>query len=427
MMQFFRNIYKELTKDKKITSNIFIQGIGQFVSKFLFFIFLMYSARILGTNEFGIFSFSLSFCYLFYTFMSFGFDHLTVKWVAREKFDRFFNIAVARVGITMFGYLLIFACSFFFEKNIFLTINILGIGFCFFSLNNLVFSYFRGIEMMKLESFVLIGQRIFLVVFTIFFLYIHQSATILSLSFSLSLLITFFYILRFIININPGIFKIQGFLFRKEKLVSVIKEAAPIAFTSGLGIIYYRIDSVMIAGYGQMSDVGIYSGAYMMIEGLMLPVRVIMAATFPRLAQYGAKPGFEFYALFKKLLIVLVTLSLIISLIMYFAGRFVFNTCLGNEYMESISVFSILLLSVIALYPGSMVTQSLITLDKQKLYMYIALTCTILNIGLNFFFIPEFGIKGAAWATVITDIILTCSCMFYCFKFLKKKVDLECL
>lgn len=142
---------------------------GQFFNKFLFFVFLMYSARVLGTNEFGVFSFSLSLCYLFYTFMSFGFDHMAVKWVARENFDRFFNIAVVRVGITIFGYLLIVVCSFFFEKEVFLTMNILGIGFCFFSLNNLVFSYFRGLEKMKLESFVLIGQRMFLVVSTIFF------------------------------------------------------------------------------------------------------------------------------------------------------------------------------------------------------------------------------------------------------------------
>lgn len=382
----------------------------------------MYSARVLGTTEFGVFSFSLSLCYLFYTFMSFGFDHLAVKWVARENFDRFFNIAGARVGITIFGYLLIVVCSFFFEKKVFLTINILGIGFCFFSLNNLVFSYFRGLEQMKLESFVLIGQRMMLVVSTILFLYIHKSAAIISFAFSLSLLVSFFYLFKLILKINPEIFKIRGFQFSKEKLISVIKEASPLALTSGLGIIYYRIDSVMIAGYGQMSDVGVYGGAYMVIEGLMLFVRIIMAATFPRLAQYGIKSGLEFYALFKKLLIVLVTLSLFVSSIMYWSGEFVFKIFLGYEYMDSISVFYILLLSVIALYPGAMVTQSLITLEKQKLYMYIALTCTILNVGLNFFFIPEFGIKGAAWATVITDVILTLSCMLYCFKFLKKKV-----
>jgi len=43
--------------------------------------------------------------------------------------------------------------------------------------------------------------------------------------------------------------KNSGFTFRSEKIASVLKEAFPLALVSGLGIIYYRIDSVMIAGY----------------------------------------------------------------------------------------------------------------------------------------------------------------------------------
>ncbi len=111
---------------------------------------------------------------------------------------------------------------------------------------------------------------------------------------------------------------------------------------------------------------------------------------------------------------------------MYVAGDFVFDLFLGQEYHSSVRVFYILLLSVIALYPGTMVTQALIAIDKQKIYMYIALTCTIVNVLLNFIFIPQYGIHGAAWATVITDIILTVSCMTYCSVFFKKGKNLKC-
>jgi len=92
----------------------------------------MVSARVLGAREFGVFSFSLSICYLFYTVMSFGLDHLAVKWVAREDFERFSTIALTNLGTTFFGFFLIFVVSFFFDRHIFLTLNILGIGFCFF-------------------------------------------------------------------------------------------------------------------------------------------------------------------------------------------------------------------------------------------------------------------------------------------------------
>jgi O-antigen/teichoic acid export membrane protein len=215
--------------------------------------------------------------------------------------------------------------------------------------------------------------------------------------------------------------------FTRQAVGSVLKEALPLALVSGLGIVYYRIDSVMIAGYCKISEVGIYSGAYMVIEGVMLLVRVIMAASFSRLSQYGTVPDIKFYTLYKKLLTLLVILSLILCPIMYFSGEYVFDLFLGKEYKNSVSVFYILLWSVIALYPGTLVTQALIAIDKQKIYMYIALVCTITNILLNFIFIPRFGIQGAAWTTVATDFILTVSCMTYCAVFFRKKAASKCV
>ena len=416
-----------MTKDKKILSNFYIQGLGQFLGRFLFFVFLMVSARVLGAREFGVFSFSLSVCYLFYTVMSFGLDHLAVKWVARQDFERFSTIAFTNIGTTLFGFFLIFIVSFFFDKHIFLTLNTLGIGFCFFSVNTIIFSYFRGLETMGLESFILVGQRLILLLTSFIFLGLYKSAPAISISFSLSLCIAFIIIIGVISKKKINLFQNSGLAFKKEKIVSVLKEALPLALVSGLGIIYYRIDSIMIAGYLEMNDVGIYSGAYMVIEGVMLLVRVIMAATFSRLSQYGNMPDIKFYEFYKKLLTLLIILSLILCPIMYVAGEFVFDLFLGKEYQASIGVFYILLLSVLALYPGTMVTQALIAIDKQKIYMYIALICTIVNILLNFIFIPQFGIKGAAWATVISDIILTVSCMAYLSLFFKKKVMPRCV
>lgn len=235
--------------DKKILSNFYIQGMGQFIGRFLFFLFLMVSARVLGAREFGIFSFSLSICYLFYTVMSFGLEHLTVKCVARRDFKRFSAIAITNFGTTIFGFLLIFIISLFFERHIFFTLNILGIGFCFFSVNMVVFSYFRGLETMKFESSILVGQRLILLLTTFIFLWFSKSASVVSIAFSLSLFLAFICIRVIIYKKKIKLIKNSGFTFRSEKIASVLKEAFPLALVSGLGIIYYRIDSVMIAGY----------------------------------------------------------------------------------------------------------------------------------------------------------------------------------
>lgn len=420
-MRNFSNIYKELTKDKKLILNFFTQGIGQFFGRFLFFIFLMYSARVLGTKEFGIFSFALSVGYLAYTIMDFGLDHLSVKWVARERKDIFYWLAVTRVGTTVLGLMLAIIISMFFDDNVRHTLLVLSVGFVFFSLSNLSFSYFRGIEVMKWESLALTFQRCLLLLLSVFILVRWQDSIAISFAYSLSLFVLFIFAVVVFFKKSNFLLNEHRFVNVKKNVISILKEAMPLAFVSGLGVIYYKIDLIMIGGYEDMASVGVYSGAYMVIEGVMLLVRIIMAAVFPRLSQYGKNPGSMFLSFYKKLLVLLIFLSMAVTSGMYLMGDFVFNVFLGEQYINSIHVFNILLFSVIALYPGTMVTQALIAIDKQKIYMYIALVCTILNISLNSVFIPEFGINGAAWATVITDLVLTISCVLYCFIFFYKR------
>jgi O-antigen/teichoic acid export membrane protein len=402
-------------------SNFYYQGAGQFAGRFLFFLFFVYAARVLGVSEFGIFSFSLNICYLVYTIMGFGLEHLAVKWVARRRYEKFCTISAANAGTTLAGLILILIIALFFEDSTRYTLMLLGVGFCFFSFNTVIFSYFRGIEAMGVESFFLVGQRLLLLITSAVWLIFYKSAVVLSMAFTFSLCVTFLFLLRQIAGKQVFWLQRPKMAFQKAKVVSVLKEALPLAFVSGLGIIYYRIDSIMIAGYLNMDHVGIYHGAYMVIEGVMLPVRVVMAATFSRLSQYGSMPDLTAYRFYKKLIFLLFCLSLLICAVMYFIAPPVFDLFLGRQYQNSLPVFYVLLLSVIALYPGTMVTQTLIAIDQQKVYMVIAVVCTAANVVLNLLLIPKYGITGAAWATVFSDLMLTGGCIGFVFLFFRKK------
>jgi O-antigen/teichoic acid export membrane protein len=68
------------------------------------------------------------------------------------------------------------------------------------------------------------------------------------------------------------------------------------------------------------------------------------------------------------------------------------------------------------MFPGYLVTHALIALDLQYLFMYVMLISAATNILLNFYMIPAFGIKGAAWATVFSDFLLTTVCGYLLFR-----------
>lgn len=401
-----------------MTTNLAFQTVGQFGGRLLGYVFFLYAARVLGTGEFGIFSFALSVGYLVCAIMDFGLDPLCVKWVARGETGHFFLLASTKLVTIIIGLAIILSVSFFFDRDLQITIMLLGFGFCFFSLLNFIYSYFRGIEKMVWEAVLLSGQRVSLLGIGLLLFMSWRSAISASIAFSLSLFLTF-------IAAFPLLRKYVGellrshFSFKRREITEVLKEAYPLAMVGFLWVIYYRIDTIMLAGFRNMSEVGLYNGAYKIMEGLILIAGVIMMVTFPRLSRLGRDKGREFYSFFKKLLLALLSLAFLVAVVMYFGAAPVFHLVLGEQYVKSIGIFRILLVAVVAIYPGNLVTQALIALDLQRVYMYVALMGALLNICINFFLIPKYGATGAAWATVITEIALTTGCGLYVYGYLR--------
>lgn len=395
--------------DKTITTNLVVQGVGQFGGRLFGYLFFLYAARMLGADQYGTFSFALSVGYLVCTIMDFGLDPLCVKWVARGETGRFFLLASTKVLTIITGLGIIWAVSFFLDRSLRMPTMLLGFGFCFFSLLNLIYSYFRGIEKMVWEALLLAGQRTSLLGIGLLLFMAWTSAIAASLAFSLSLFLTFiaaFPLLRKFVR-DPIKSPLR---FKGHEIAEVLKEAYPLAMVGVLWVIYYRIDTIMLAGFRNMSEVGLYNGAYKIMEGLILLPGVIMMVTFPRLSRFGREKGADFYLFFKKLFLVLLFIAFLVTVVLYFCAAPVFHLILGDQYAEGIGIFKVLLVAVIAIYPGNLVTQALIALDMQKVYMYVALLGALSNICLNFFLIPKYGATGAAWATVFTECMLTTAC-----------------
>ncbi len=398
--------------DKTITRNLAFQVVGQFGGRLLGYVFFLYAARMLGVDEYGIFSFALSVCYLAGTIMDFGLDPLCVKWLARGEKGRFYLLARTRIVTGLCGLSLILGMSFVFDRNLQIPVVLLGTGFFFVSFLNFIYSYFRGIEKMAWEALLLAGQRASLLGLGLVLFLVWKTASAASFVFLVSFCFTFIVALALLRKFERGPLR-SYFCFKREEIKDVLKEAYPLAMVGVLWVVYYRIDTVMLAGLRNMTEVGVYNGAYKIMEGLILVAGVIMMVAFPRLSRFGREKGTEFFSFFGKLFLILLSLGFLVTAVMYFGAASVFDLILGDQYVESVGIFKILLLAVVAIYPGNLVTQALIALDLQKIYMYVALMGSILNVCLNFVFIPRYGATGAAWATVATETALTATCWAY--------------
>ena len=77
----------------------------------------------------------------------------------------------------------------------------------------------------------------------------------------------------------------------------------------------------------------------------------------------------------------------------------------GNEYLPAIPVFQILLLTVLLVFPGSVIGNAIFCYDKQKSLIGYFLLGALGNVAFNFLLIPIWGISGSAISTIITQII----------------------
>jgi len=190
----------------------------------------------------------------------------------------------------------------------------------------------------------------------------------------------------------------------------ILRQSLPFALLVLLMAFYYRLDSVMIERLlpNGRSEAGIYAQAYRILEGfnmfgylfagLLLP---IFSRMIKKRESVSKLVNTAFNLIFIPAL-ALVTISLI------HPGKI-----MGMLYLEHVAasaeVFSILMLSFMAIALTYIYGTLLTANGSLKQLNLISLVGLILNLGLNFWLIPRQGAYGAAIATLVTQffVVLT--------------------
>ena len=87
------------------------------------------------------------------------------------------------------------------------------------------------------------------------------------------------------------------------------------------------------------------------------------------------------------------------------------------EFQNSADILKILAFAIPLVFWGYLMTQSLVALDHNRIYLLITASGLLLNVLLNFWLIPGYGASGAAIATVITEALMPLSCFLMILKY----------
>lgn len=170
--------------------------------------------------------------------------------------------------------------------------------------------------------------------------------------------------------------------------------------------IYFRSDLILLKSFKVSdSDIGQYAAAYRLIEAAILIASPISIIIFRKVRMLHEEQLLQKNFIFKALLIGTLFGLLGVALIEWTASPLV-QLAYGAQYAKAAILLPILGWMIALLIPNLVLTQTALALNLEKSYAITATLAVIGNIGINFAFIPEYGIVAAAYSSIATELIL---------------------
>jgi len=187
----------------------------------------------------------------------------------------------------------------------------------------------------------------------------------------------------------------------------LMKDSWPLILSGTVISIYMRIDQIMIKEMMGAEAVGLFAAAVRLSDVWLFITVIITNSLFPAIVNAKAISQELFEERMVRLYQLLVSISLAISILMFvFSGAIVLLT-FGKDYIQSIEILKLYIWSIVFVFLNNGSSKWYLAEDLQKIATVRLGIGAAVNVALNYYLIPVYGLKGAAYATLISYIIAT--------------------
>ena len=366
----------------------------------------IYVARYLGPERFGILSYANSFVGLFTAIATLGLDGIVVRELVKlpRQRDKLLGTSfLLKVAGALVMWLMILIATFF-TKNDLLTntlIAIIAFGVIFQAFNVIDFNF-----QAEVKSKYVVHSQFVQIVFSSFtkLVLIYNKLPLIWFAavYCLDAAILAFGLVFSYLN-NHGNIKIWKWDAKIAK--GLLLDSWPLMFAYMSYLIYARIDRIMIKEMLDEYSVGIYSAAYVLYEAPLFIALMVAKSVYPILVQYYQKNKDRLFELYLELSSYMTLLSYLIVLFIYIFHESLIQITFGNNFGEASKILVLLSFGLIPMFNAFLRSSYMTISESQKIILYTTLFSSIINILLNFIMIKKYGIEGAVYATVLTQIL----------------------
>jgi len=401
---------------RRVAKNTATLIITDVISKILGLFFIMYTARYLGAEGFGLLSFALAFTGMFVVFTDIGLQQLTIREVARDKLlakKYIDNVAVIKIILAVITFILIALIINLigYPEQKIKVVYLISLSTIFTSFTGMFNSIFQAYEKMEFISVGRILNSVLLLSGALFAM--NQSFSVIGFA-------NLYFLTSIIVLVYSFIVCIWKFVLLKMEIdlgfwKLTIKEALPFALSGIFVAIYFWIDSVMLSLMKGDEVVGWYNAAYRLVYVLLFIPAAYFSSIYPTMSRFFKASKNSLRLSYEISLKGVMIIAYPIALGVTFFAPEIILLIYKDEFIPSIPALQILVWAVFFSFLAHATVYTLNSINRQIIYTKITFLTMALNVVLNLVFIPAFSFIGASFTTLFSEFI-GFSLMFYYLK-----------
>ncbi|MEP1305343.1 MAG: flippase [Balneola sp.] len=360
----------------------------------LAFFITAWMARYLGPERYGIYIYSIALAELVMLFWSQGLKEVVIQQIKERGLEKS-EVSIASFQLMVIGNTLLYGVLaaivflFNFDELIKILALICGIGIWFRCFESFELWFHSSLKIRVTVIVQFISQLIYMIS-NVFLIIYSADIFWFSVTYTGQLIFSGIgFLIVFPKRKNLKLFKTFKSLQLDLLRVGGVMMLAKLSYLTS-----FLIDRFLIENYLGVEALGIYVASMKLTITWIFISTAISYSFIPILTE--SKTEYEFSLALIKMFRYICYISIFITVLIYILSDYVVITVFGSGYADSSTVLKILIFSLPFVFVNEGIKSWLVVAKKTKFFMYSMLLTTLLSVILNVYFLPYFGIEGAA-------------------------------
>jgi O-antigen/teichoic acid export membrane protein len=401
-------LFKNVSTRQTIAKNTFWLFASETIGRLLKMGLVIYAARVLGVQGWGIFSYAISIASLLMIFTDIGLSDFILREATQKKDGNQKIISTAffiKITILTLGAFLVISVGPLFShiKEATLLLPIIAFVLFFDSLRELGLYINRASEKMERDMIVKTLTNGIIFGLGVILLKIELAPKSIALAYAIGSAVGFITI-AVLIRKDVKVFRAHI----DQKLIGpIFRTIWPFTLVTLIGVLMGNIDVYLLGIWKNATEIGLYAAMQRIPQFILILPSMIAVATFPLISRLAENDQERSRIALEKTLSLIMLLGIPVTFGILILGSNIVYLVFGPAYINAVPILRILILSMLSSFPMVALSNAVFAHNEQRVLVPAYATGILTNILLNLIFIPQWGAQGAALAAGISTIIIT--------------------